>query len=97
MLCKHGKIGLAFSQKSLRISMFSFLEIMKGRIASWEQEQKIIQQEIDERKNIVETKNVVIERKKLVNRIGSRLINKHKFLKMTKEISASDLYIRSVR
>lgn len=69
MLCKHGKIRLAFSQKSLRVNMFSFLEIMKERIASWEQAQKVIQQEIDVMKNIVEMKNVVIERKKLVNRI----------------------------
>lgn len=58
-VCKHRQVGIASSQKSLRISMFSPLELMEG-LASWEHEQKVIQQE-DVIKNLLEMKNVVIK------------------------------------
>lgn len=65
--------------------MFSSLEIMKEGTASWEQEEKVIQEEGDAIKNPLEMKNVVFEMKKLGNS------------RMTRVISVSDVCILIIK
>lgn len=69
---------------------------MKEGIASWEQEEKVIQEEGDVIKNPLEMKNVVFEMKKLGNRIKTRLISRT-CLRMTRVISVSDVCILSIK